>query len=126
MKYLVAILCAVLACQISYADLKTKKIAKNIEFSYEDGVYPENIYQEDVTETITKDYTSIIAFCDFGNYTRQLPFEDFTSINEAEKYELLYNQDEKEIVFRRSIINRTTETWTPGKRSKRFILYLIK
>ena len=126
MKYLYTIICIVLICRISYADLKTKKIVKNIEFSYEDGVYPENIYQEDVTEVLIKEYTSIIAFCDFGDYIRQLPFEDFTSIDEIEKYELLYNRVEKEIVFRRSIINRTAETWTPGKRSKRFTLYLIK
>lgn len=125
-KYLLPIAFIFVFYSVSNAASFISKGSQEINFDYNIGVYPQTIYQEDIEIPLHKNGSGIICFLKFNTYIRQLPFEDFTSYNKSEKYEVIYSPSENLLIFRRSICNLSEEIWTPGSRSKFAKWFLLK
>lgn len=104
------------------------KFYKEIEVTFDDfgGVYPESYYQQDVKYDFKfKNFDMITATVDFGGYIRQVPFEDYLAYNQIIRYEFFVDKNESKLVFRRTFINGTGDSWdvTEAKRNFKIALY---
>mgnify|MGYP001576269522 CR=1 FL=1 len=125
-RYLLSFVIVFALCSFCHASSFTSKGSQQVEFSYDIGVYPQTIYQEDIEFPLNKNGSGIICFFKFDTYIRQLPYEDYSDYNKSEKYEAIYSPSENLLIFRRTICNLSNENWTPGIRSKFAKWFLLK
>ena len=131
MKSIMIIICVIMSLFVNtfcFAKDLNLKIYKEIEVTFDDfgGVYPESTYQQDIKYDFKfKNFDMITATVDFGGYIRQVPFDDYLAFNQTIRYEFFVDKNESKLVFRRTFINGTGDSWdiTAAVRNFKIALY---